>query len=181
MAFFSDTIKFQEKRARHISGANDASIEVFAQSAAIVHAFMQGVDRKYQAWIEWNLQATIDAIISEIEKKYGPQTLNSTEMIETIVGRMGEYRQKQFTGPIMNILAKLPHTELAAMAETLVSLTSFHQRLTPGVETVGGPIDVAVISRGDGFVWLKRKHYFNLGRYNPGNMQLLVTVIGRNE
>ena len=25
---------------------------------------------------------------------------------------------------------------------------------------VGGPIDVAVISKGDGFVWIKRKHYF---------------------
>jgi hypothetical protein len=27
-------------------------------------------------------------------------------------------------------------------------------------ETVGGAIDVAVISKGDGFVWIKRKHYF---------------------
>jgi hypothetical protein len=26
---------------------------------------------------------------------------------------------------------------------------------------VGGAVDVAVISRGDGFVWLKRKHYFS--------------------
>jgi len=26
-------------------------------------------------------------------------------------------------------------------------------------ETVGGPIDVAVISKGDGFIWIKRKHY----------------------
>ena len=23
------------------------------------------------------------------------------------------------------------------------------------------PIDVAVISKGDGFIWIKRKHYFN--------------------
>ncbi len=27
-------------------------------------------------------------------------------------------------------------------------------------ETVSDPIDVAVISKGDGFVWIKRKHYF---------------------
>lgn len=27
-------------------------------------------------------------------------------------------------------------------------------------ETVADPIDVAVISKGDGFVWIKRKHYF---------------------
>jgi len=28
------------------------------------------------------------------------------------------------------------------------------------LETVGGPIDVAVISKGEGFVWIKRKYYF---------------------
>lgn len=26
---------------------------------------------------------------------------------------------------------------------------------------VGGPIDVAVISKGDGLIWIKRKHYFD--------------------
>jgi len=32
--------------------------------------------------------------------------------------------------------------------------------------TVGGPIDVAVITKGDGFVWVKRKHYFR-AELNP--------------
>jgi hypothetical protein len=34
------------------------------------------------------------------------------------------------------------------------------RRMSPGEETVGGPVDVAFISKGDGFVWIKRKHYF---------------------
>ena len=46
------------------------------------------------------------------------------------------------------------------MAETLVNLTSFKRRVTPEAETVGGPINVAVISKGDGLIWIKRKHYF---------------------
>jgi hypothetical protein len=46
------------------------------------------------------------------------------------------------------------------MAESLVNLTSFKRRVTMDPETVGGPIDVAVISKGDGFIWIKRKHYF---------------------
>jgi hypothetical protein len=29
-------------------------------------------------------------------------------------------------------------------------------------ETVGGPIDVAIITKGDGFVWVKRKPKFDL-------------------
>jgi hypothetical protein len=47
------------------------------------------------------------------------------------------------------------------MAETLVNLVSFRKQVTLEAETVGGPIDVAVISKGDGFVWIKRKHYFD--------------------
>ena len=32
--------------------------------------------------------------------------------------------------------------------------------------TVGGEIDVAIISKGDGFIWKKRKHYFK-SELNP--------------
>ena len=46
------------------------------------------------------------------------------------------------------------------MAESLVNLTSFKRKVTMESETVGGPIDVAVISKGDGFIWIKRKQYF---------------------
>ena len=55
----------------------------------------------------------------------------------------------------------LPKDELAAMAEALVNLTKFRRRISQDRETVGGPIDVAVITKGDGFVWIKRKHYFD--------------------
>ena len=60
----------------------------------------------------------------------------------------------------MSVVKWLPKEELAEMAEALVNLTSFKRRVTPEAETVGGPIDVAVISKGDGLVWIKRKHYF---------------------
>ena len=69
--------------------------------------------------------------------------------------------REKFTSPIVNIVASLPKDELANMAETLVSMTSFMRRVSSNLETVGGPIDVAVISKKDGFVWIDRKHYFN--------------------
>jgi hypothetical protein len=54
----------------------------------------------------------------------------------------------------------MPKPEMAKMAEALVNLTSIKKRVTRGMDTVGGPIDVAVISQAEGFVWVKRKHYF---------------------
>jgi hypothetical protein len=65
------------------------------------------------------------------------------------------------SSPIVDIVDHLPKEELAAMAEAFVNLTSYKRHVTSQAETVGGPIDVALISRGDGFIWIKRKHYFD--------------------
>ena len=60
------------------------------------------------------------------------------------------------------MLPVMPIEEVATMAETVVSLTSFQRKMSKSAETVGGEVDVAVISKGDGFIWAKRKNYFDL-------------------
>jgi hypothetical protein len=62
--------------------------------------------------------------------------------------------------PIIQTTAFLNKSEMSTMAETLVNLVSFRKQVAGQESTVGGPIDVAIISKGDGFVWVKRKHYF---------------------
>ena len=69
-------------------------------------------------------------------------------------------QQGRYFSPVRETIAVLPKDELAAMAEAFVNLTKFRRRVTPVAETVSGPIDVAVITKGDGFVWIRRKHYF---------------------
>ena len=61
---------------------------------------------------------------------------------------------------IVDAVEALTISELAQVASTLVDLSSFEQQMSPDSETVGGPVDVAVISKGDGFIWIDRKHYF---------------------
>ena len=50
----------------------------------------------------------------------------------------------------------------------MINITSLRRKVAidDNNGTVGGPIDVAIISKGDGFIWLKRKHYFDQ-KYNP--------------
>lgn len=79
---------------------------------------------------------------------------------------MAEHRKKNYTDPIKQALSSLPISELGLVAETLLGTSQIQKRVTPQIETVGGPVDVAVISKGDGFVWIKRKHYFNQ-EFNP--------------
>lgn len=72
-------------------------------------------------------------------------------------------RQEHSIRPLMQVVASMPKEELAVLAEALINLTALKRKASRDQETVGGPTDVAVISKGDGFIWIKRKHYFDPG------------------
>lgn len=65
------------------------------------------------------------------------------------------------TEPILMMVDSLGKQQLAEMAETLINLTSFKKKISMDNESVGGPIDIAVISKSEGLIWIKRKHYFD--------------------
>lgn len=71
------------------------------------------------------------------------------------------YRQETMINPVLEIVDSLPKEEMAAMAEALVEITTLRRKVDSNLESVGGPTDVAIISKGDGFVWIKRKYYFS--------------------
>lgn len=64
--------------------------------------------------------------------------------------------RKRYRDPIVQMIQSLPKNELAKLAESLVNLTALKRRVAPETETVGGSIDVAIISKGDGFIWHRR-------------------------
>jgi hypothetical protein len=65
---------------------------------------------------------------------------------------------------VMVMVDSLPKTELAYTAEALVNLTKFKRKISNQLETVGGPVDVAVITKGNGFEWIKNKHLSRNGQ-----------------
>ena len=150
---------------------NSATIIPFAQSE-MVYTFMSGIDPDY----EENIESFISEVINEyptliienlvnldlnekkkLEKKYKKI---GKKKFEEIVDKLDSIKTEKYIDPIMKVVGMLPKDELAAMAESLVNLTSFKRKVSMQDETVGGPIDVAVISKGEGFIWIKRKHYF---------------------
>lgn len=90
------------------------------------------------------------------------------EILKTLVSRLQHFRLS--AGEFETALTHIPKDELASVAASLVNLNSFKKRISMSVESVGGPVDVAVISKGDGFIWIDRKHYFDADR-NPNFMR----------
>jgi hypothetical protein len=77
--------------------------------------------------------------------------------------------------PLRRVLGALPVDEMAELAETLINLQSLKEKVTKPSETVGGPIDVAVITKSEGLVWIKRKHFFDPS-LNSRYMQRLAAI-----
>nr|EKX9276880.1 hypothetical protein [Klebsiella pneumoniae] len=80
---------------------------------------------------------------------------------DDIIDRVQRYCDENFTQKVTNMLTSLSKKDLSYMAESLVNLSAFKLKISDSYETVGGPIDVAIISKTDGFVWIKRKLYFD--------------------
>ncbi len=106
-------------------------------------------------------QKLIDVFSEDPEITKEISSLNISEWVDVFNKTMGEYIGNKFILPIVNAVSTLSKEDLAEMAESLIKLTYLQRRMSFHEESVGGPIDVAIISKGDGFVWIKRKQYFD--------------------
>lgn len=164
-------LKYKEKDIIDINDKNNASIIPFAQSE-MVETFMEGIDPFYRMSEESYLselfnnyaKIVIDKITHYNDSEKQELKDNLVEIGQSLLKdhneKMKKYIEEKHINPVAIVVSMLPKDELAAMAESLVNLTSFKRKVSMERETVGGPIDVAVISKGDGFIWIKRKHYF---------------------
>lgn len=147
-------------------------IKPFAQSS-MAQTFLEGISPAIEVKVVQQLakaiiqgpESIIDGFPGVGQKRkdaYKAQVLAKTAAIaREAIKELGASKASRHRVPILSSVVHLPKKELAHVAASLVSLSSFQKRMTTGEdETVGGPIDVAVISKGDGFVWIDRKHYF---------------------
>jgi hypothetical protein len=172
-------LRYSEKIHNQITFENGAAIVPFAQHE-MVDIFLSGMDPAFEEALLQGLSSIFhaypDTIIDSIEKLSDEEktalktqyTKKSDEIIQHLAEQLKNFRYSNFI-PIINVVSSLPKSDLAAMAESLVNITSLKRRVSMQAETVGGPVDVAVISKSDGLVWIKKKQYFShdLNPYIP--------------
>jgi len=152
-----------------IGGQSNAFIRPFAQRD-VIDILLTGVDyelndiyiRSFGRFIEKFSQTITDTIrtISPQIAQNLTNSINIDSLVKDYSELMRKVKQQKHIRPTMQTVASLSKEDLAEMAESLVYLTYLKRRISSAEESVGGPVDVAVISKGDGFIWIKRKHYF---------------------
>ncbi|WP_077624349.1 hypothetical protein [Sediminibacillus massiliensis] len=172
--FVFGQLKYKKLRERKINYTLDkddgtASIIPFAQRE-MVDSFMGGIEPSMEDAVFGIIERVLSGYPEQIQKHldihFSEEQVSAlekmgNELYDSIVDSVEEYRMDYYIKPLLGIVRSLPKEELAEMAEALVNLTSFKRRVTRETESVGPPIDVAVITKGDGFVWIKKKSYYD--------------------
>ena len=157
-----------ENQIATISNENSGSINPFAQTD-VIDTILTGVDPSLNTIYTNNFEALFKRYNQTILDAIGTTNPLLTEQITNldtgaIVNEFNslneQIKRENYIFPLMNAVSNLDKEDLAEMAESLIYLTYLKRRITFAEESVGGAVDVAIISKGDGFVWIKRKHYF---------------------
>lgn len=172
-----DKLRFNEKDFVDIDRAGDnARVMPFAQKE-MVDRFLYGLDAEIEieiaSWSEQAVKEISNELIGALQltASHKEQLIKKARdaeqtFIDALTKKRFEEIRNSSRSSIESMVEFMPKPELARMAEALVNLASLKKRVSRGMDTVGGPIDVAVISRAEGFIWVKRKHYFD-AQTNP--------------
>jgi len=151
-----------------ISADMYSAIRPFAQTD-VINTILAGIDPLLHNFYHDNLGSFLQKYNSLILNTLGPGSEATAERIKnidinTVLKQLSEdaasFQRQNYINPLMDAVSTLSKDDLAEMAESLIYLTYLKRRITFAEESVGGPVDVAIISKGDGFIWKKRKHYF---------------------
>lgn len=169
----NNQVRFYTKEIAEIDETQTATITPLAQTD-VMQTFLFGINDSFIADLANEIPIQINACLEGLDDTwfaYGKKedvrsALNSTTA--QIIGQLISNAQTKYLFPITNSVATIPIEELSLLAESMINIASLRRKvaLDDNIGTVGGPIDVAIISKSDGFIWLKRKHYFDQ-KYNP--------------
>jgi len=125
----------------------------------VIKSFIKGMDPDFNDMINYELDKLIENAENMTGKKNNEKYVSA---IKELKEKIDSYEYDNFISPIFDIVQSLPKSNLAEMAEALVNLTGLRQHVSTEQQTVGGQTDVALITKTDGFVWIKKKHIFHI-------------------
>jgi len=143
-----------------------AAVVPFAQTD-MAERFIFGIDRSAEDALEKIMMSMVGDVLGSRPRTFPAEARE--QLLEAARTRFQAGLERLKTQSEQNLKGVVDHLskkELADVAYSLVELTSRKRRYSSDPETVGGPIDVAILSRNEGFIWVRRKHYFD-AELNP--------------
>jgi len=168
-AVVNGILKRAEVDETGIDSEMHSAITLFADCEA-AYGFLRGIELDLEARIYGTLQGLGTTLVDQIvggftgvdpaqRESVRRQALSRhlPDFLRRFHGQIAEYQQEAYINPILQVLEIATKQDLAETARELVALNIFRKKIMAQRQTVGGAIDVAVISRDGGFAWVSRQ------------------------
>ena len=162
-------LKHRQDRVADMGSNSGPVVQPFAQDR-MIRTFLTGMDGYLRMFMFGETLKLTTNVVSDLVGRVPGlsddqrQTLwadySETNMVMALrefFRSVDRYQHVVHTLPIYRAIQTLPKKELGETAASLIKLNSFQQKVMNSIETVGGPIDVAVITRNGGLEWRTEK------------------------
>ncbi len=139
-------------------------IETMAQDDVMDTIFL-GMDTNLLPSLENTIREKTEECIAGINKRVlsaekRNKILNALESLpDMVLEELWSVRRSEYWLPFLRATVTLGPQDMAAFAESMINLTSMRRNiiLDDNTGTVGGPVDIAIVTKCDGFRWVKNK------------------------
>lgn len=164
---FDGRLRYMRMDIDAISNDSNAFILPYAQTD-VMHTMMKGIAPAFRETIsKWhrtsllNLKETIcNALMEAGVSEEAIAKINEMEVDDIqkeYEDAISTYISDNHVDGILDAVASFNIQDMSNMAESLISITNLHRHFSSSEESVGGPVEVAVITRGGGFQWVKHQ------------------------
>lgn len=167
-------LKYSNIDSRSIATSSDEGQVIYFAQTDVIQRLLGGADPRFVEKTAEFITVAVTKVAEAIETALRPKKLSkaratkrqalvdevATEIVREYQNETTKKLREEFSREFDRMIALMPKQELIELAEALVSITAVERKATSDEGTVGGPIDVAFITKHEGFVWIKRKHYF---------------------
>lgn len=168
--FVLDYLVFDDAGSQSVSVGSSSVIKAFA-TTQMVDTFLLGFSEEVYTHVISQYVKSTKALADAIQQELNVQAIPNLDQhmqksLKTYQEAWTRAVADAHYKPLREVVSSLPVDEMAELAQTLVMLQSLKEKVTSPTESVGGPIDVATITRHEGVIWISRKHYFDVEK-NP--------------
>ena len=94
-------------------------------------------------------------VLADVGQAQGQPQVSARE----VAAQLNKLLVAKLQAPV--VFAPMPIQDAIDLGRFLVHATEMFSRFTPGSQSVGGPIEIAAITKHEGFKWISRKHYYD--------------------
>ncbi|GET27630.1 hypothetical protein [Prolixibacter sp. NT017] len=154
-------LRYEYSEPSQVSQNSTAIVKPFAQRD-MIDTFFQGINPDIIKELNRIIPVEFEEIIDKISNKY--DNVNKADVrsffktgLKHINENLRKFAVETYIKPVMASVGFLRKEDLIELAESLINITSVKRKTSESLQSVGGPVDIAIITKHEGFVWVKRK------------------------